>query len=153
MPGPTGSKTAMFAQNNVTDVTRVGATTRSSLSRTPMETRVEDIRMYLEAVMSWINKRGDDIERCRLQMEDIDSVMELDEMWYFVPKKRPPVGSGSPMTGRVARVTACNLGNRKPVMGTVSTEPVCTNDDPVYGKLIPAERDVQTKAETGLYKH
>ena len=86
--------------------------TRSSLSRTPLNKRIECIRLYLEGVgfrgierltgvshvtvMRWINRLGDDIERFRPQTGEIEdvSVMELDEMWHFVQKKRTNVGSG-----------------------------------------------------------
>ena len=86
--------------------------TVSSLSRTPIDTRIECIRLYLEGVgfrgisrltgiphttvMRWVHKLGDDIERLRPQAGEIEpvSVMELDEMWHFVQKKRTNAGSG-----------------------------------------------------------
>jgi len=86
--------------------------TVSSLSRTPREKRIECIRLYLEGVgfrgisrltgvshttvMRWVHKLGDDIERFRPQTGEVEpvSVMELDEMWHFVQKKRTNAGSG-----------------------------------------------------------
>jgi len=88
--------------------------TCSSLSRTPLQTRQQAIRLYLEGVgfrgierltgiphttvMSWVRKLGDDIERLRPQTQtgeiEAVSVMELDEMWHFVQKKRTNAGSG-----------------------------------------------------------
>ena len=76
-----------------------------SLCRTPLETRTQCIRLYLEGVgfrgisrltgvshttvMRWVKRLGDDIERFRPQTDEVDpvSVMELDEMWHFVQKK------------------------------------------------------------------
>lgn len=86
--------------------------TVSSLSRTPIEQRIKCIRLYLEGVgfrgisrltgvphttvMRWVQKLGDDIERFRPQADEVEpvSVMELDEMWHFVQKKRTNAGSG-----------------------------------------------------------
>ena len=86
--------------------------TCSSLSRTPLDIRIECIRLYLEGmgfrgisritgvphttVMRWVKKLGDDIERFRPQSGEVEpvSVMELDEMWHFVQKKRTNAGSG-----------------------------------------------------------
>ena len=80
--------------------------TVSSLSRTPIETRTECIRLYLEdvgfrgisrltgvphtTVMCWVHKLGDDIERLRPETGEVESVsvMEIDEMWHFVQKKK-----------------------------------------------------------------
>ena len=88
--------------------------TTSSLSRTPVEKRAECIQLYLEGVgfrgisritgvhhttvMRWVRKLGDDIEKFRKhtatgEVEPV-SIMELDEMWHFVQKKRTNVGSG-----------------------------------------------------------
>lgn len=41
-------------------------------------------------VMSWVKKLGEDIERFRPQNGKIEpvSIMELDEMWHFVQKKK-----------------------------------------------------------------
>ena len=86
--------------------------TYSSLSRTPIDKRVECIRLYLEGVgfrgisrltgvahttvMRWVRELGDDIERFREDTGEIEpvSVMELDEMWHFVQKKQTNAGSG-----------------------------------------------------------
>ena len=50
-------------------------------------------------VMSWVKKLGNDIERLKPNACDTGeiepvSVMELDEMWHFVQKKRTNAGSG-----------------------------------------------------------
>ena len=76
------------------------------MSRTPIETRIHCIRLYLEGVgfrgierltgvsnvtvMRWVKKLGDNIERFRPQTGEVEpmSVMELDEMWHFIQKKK-----------------------------------------------------------------
>ena len=86
--------------------------TVSSLSRTPIETRIKCIRLYLEGVgfrgisrltgiphttvMRWVHKLGDNIEQFRPQTGEVElvSVMELDEMWHFIQKKETNTGSG-----------------------------------------------------------
>ena len=82
------------------------------MSRTPVEIRMLCIRLYLEGVgfrgisrltgvthttvMRWVSKLGDNIEQFRQDTGEIKpvSVMELDEMWHFVQKKRTNAGSG-----------------------------------------------------------
>ena len=82
------------------------------MSRTPVEIRMQCIRLYLEGVgfrgisrltgvthttvMRWVSKLGDNIEQFRQDTGEIKpvSVMELDEMWHFVQKKRTNAGSG-----------------------------------------------------------
>ena len=82
------------------------------MSRTPVEIRILCIRLYLEGVgfrgisrltgvthttvMRWVSKLGDNIEQFRQDTGEIKpvSVMELDEMWHFVQKKRTNAGSG-----------------------------------------------------------
>ena len=86
--------------------------TQSSLSRTPLSLRVTCIKLYLEGVgfrgicrltgvphttvMRWVRKLGDHIEEFRQREGEVKSVnvMELDEMWHFVQKKRTNAGSG-----------------------------------------------------------
>ena len=86
--------------------------TNSSLSRIPIDVRTQCIRLYLEGlgfrsierltkvshvtVMRWVKKLGDDIERFAPQTGEVESVsiMELDEMWHFIQKKRTNAGSG-----------------------------------------------------------
>ena len=107
---PSAPKTVKPKESSATNVKIVGVL--SSLSRTPIEIRLKCIRLYLEGVgfrgiarltgtphttvMRWIKKLGDDIDRFRPQMGEVEpvSVMELDEMWHFVQKKRTNVGSG-----------------------------------------------------------
>ena len=90
--------------------------TVSSLSRTPVEVRRYCLTLYLEGmgfrgiervtgvchttVMRWVRKLGADIERLRPKSGEVEdvSIMELDELWHFVGKKRINAGSGSPMT-------------------------------------------------------
>ena len=80
--------------------------TQSSMSGTPLDVQKRCIELYLEGVgfrgierltgisnvtvMRWVNKLGDNIERLRPQTGEVEpmSVMELDEMWHFVQKKR-----------------------------------------------------------------
>ena len=87
------------------------------MSRTPVEKRIECIRLYLEGVgfrgierltgvshvtvMRWVHRLGDRIEQLREKAGEVEevSIMEIDEMWHFVQKKRTNVGSGLPMTG------------------------------------------------------
>ena len=82
------------------------------MSRTPIEVRAKCIELYLEGVgfrgisrltgvpnvtvMRWVRKLGDDIEKFRDETGEVQSVdvMELDELWHFVQKKRTNVGSG-----------------------------------------------------------
>ena len=82
------------------------------MSRISLDKRIECIRLYLEGVgfrgierltgvsnvtvMRWVKRLGDDIERLRPQSGECEavSVMELDEMWHFVQKKRISSGSG-----------------------------------------------------------
>ena len=84
--------------------------TTSSMARTPIETRAECVRLYLEGVgfrgisrltgishvtvMKWIRKLGTDIERLRPQSGEKVSIMELDEMWHFIQKKHKSAGCG-----------------------------------------------------------
>ena len=86
--------------------------TQSSRYRIDRETRIKCIRLYLEGVgfrgigrltgvshvivQKWVKELGDSIERFRPQTDDVEpvSVMELDEMWHFVQKKRTNAGSG-----------------------------------------------------------
>ena len=85
--------------------------TKSSLCRIAMTKRVKCIRLSLEGVgfrkierltgvsnvtvMRWVKRLGEDIERFRpdVQKEAV-SIMELDEMWHFIQKKRTNAGSG-----------------------------------------------------------
>lgn len=80
------------------------------MSRTPVQRRVECIKLYLEGVgfrgierltgvphttvLSWVKKLGDDIEKFRPENTGKVSIMELDEMWHFIQKKHKNVGSG-----------------------------------------------------------
>ena len=86
--------------------------TVSSLSRIPIKTQAECIRLYLEGVgfrgisrltgvphttvMRWVKKLGRHIDTLRRQTGEVQrvSVMELDELWHFVQKKRTNAGSG-----------------------------------------------------------
>ena len=82
------------------------------MSRTPLDLRVRCMRLYLEGVgfrgvsrltgvthttvMRWVKRFGDDIEKFREDRGEVEpvNVMELDEMWHFVQKKRTNAGSG-----------------------------------------------------------
>ncbi len=84
--------------------------TGSTLSRTPINKRIEAIRLYLEGVgfrgierltgtphttvMSWVKKLGEDIERLRPAEGEKVNIMELDEMWHFIQKKHKNAGAG-----------------------------------------------------------
>jgi len=88
------------------------------------------------------------------------SVMELDEMWYFVQKKNTCwvwlACDRAGCRGHGLQPGRCDTATGNPLrepLALVEIGSVCTDDAPVYGKLIPAERDVQTKVETGLSRH
>ena len=86
--------------------------TQSSRYCIARETRLQCIRLYLEgvgfrgtsrlmgvshvSVQNWVKQLGDNIERLRPQTGETEavSIMELDEMWHFVQKKRTNAGSG-----------------------------------------------------------
>ena len=86
--------------------------TQSSKYRIPRETRVECIKLYMEGlgfrsiarvtgvshviIQHWVKELGDKIEALRPNTGEIThvNVMEIDEMWHFVQKKRTNAGSG-----------------------------------------------------------
>ena len=53
-------------------------------------------------VLYWIRELGEAVEQLRKELGSSAkvSVMELDEMWHYVQKKRKSFGSGSLMIGR-----------------------------------------------------
>jgi transposase-like protein len=86
--------------------------TQGTHYRTPHEIRVECIKLYLEGVgfrgiarltgvshvivQRWVKELGDKIHKMRPETGKIAqvSIMEIDEMWHFVQKKRTNAGSG-----------------------------------------------------------
>ena len=88
--------------------------TQSSKYRISREKRVECLKLYLEgvgfrgierltgvshvSVIKWVRELGERIEAMRPQSGGEVNVMELDEMWHFVKKRRANAGSGLHMT-------------------------------------------------------
>ncbi len=84
--------------------------TQSSKYRIPLEKRTQAIELYLEGtgfrgierltavshvtVMRWVKALEDDIEKFRKQDDKAIDVIELDELWHFVQKKRTNANSG-----------------------------------------------------------
>jgi len=84
--------------------------TQSSLFRTPLEVRLRCIKLYMEglgfraierledvshvAVMKWVRKLGDKISEHPETASEKVSIMELDELWHFIGKKKTSAGCG-----------------------------------------------------------
>jgi transposase-like protein len=85
--------------------------TQSSLYRIPRSQREEAIKLYLEGVgfrgierhtgishvtvMRWVKALADRIEADTSEQDKRVAIMELDEMWHFIGKKKTNAGSGS----------------------------------------------------------
>lgn len=84
--------------------------TQSSLHRISENKRARCIKLYLEGlgfraierlegvshvtVMKWVRKLGEAIEKQAHASVEKISVMELDELWHFIGKKKTNAGSG-----------------------------------------------------------
>ena len=84
--------------------------TQSSRFRFSLETRRHCMELYLEGVgfrgierltgvshvtvMRWVKALADKIESSTPQEEKRVAIMELDEMWHYVGKKKTNAGSG-----------------------------------------------------------
>lgn len=84
--------------------------TQSNRCRIPLEKREEAINLYLEGVgfrgisrltgvspatvMRWVKALAEQIDMSLPAEEKRVAIMELDEMWHFVGKKKTNVGYG-----------------------------------------------------------
>lgn len=87
---------------------------KSSSYRVPEEQRALAIKLYLEGmgfrgigritgfsnvtIMKWVRKLGDNIQHNQPVPQGRVTIMELDELWHFIGKKRQNAGSGLRMT-------------------------------------------------------
>ena len=152
--------------------------TQSSLSRTPLSERIQCIELYLEgvgfrgierltgkshvSVMRWVRKLGDRIEdfkKCdkkTVKEAESVSIMELDEMWHFIQKKKDKCWIWLAYDRDGRRVCGFELGARDTEnckklwnqLEMFDILQVCTDAYRAYAAVIPEELHIVTKAET-----
>ena len=146
--------------------------TQSSSFRIPLEVRLRCIKLYIEgvgfrgierlekvshvAVMKWVRQLGKKINENKETKREKVSIVELDELWHFVGKKKQKCWVWAAYDRDRGRGLAFYLGSRNQKsceglfkqLSRFDIQYYCTDGFKAYHSVIPREKHIATKSET-----